>query len=89
VAGRPNWRFVKLHTHGAKPGNLEMWLNGPVRSFHQSLAAEAERLQTFRYYYVTAWELAQLVHQAESGCTIPDFEQLESQSPLLAQPAQI
>jgi hypothetical protein len=65
VAGRPDWRFVKLHTHGCKDGNIDTWLGPKVQSFHASLAAFAERHPQFRYHYVTAWEMAQLVHQAE------------------------
>ncbi len=69
VAGRPNWRFVKLHTHGCKPGNLEMWLDGEVEQFHVDLATHHRRHPEFRYHYVTAWEMAQLVHVAEQGST--------------------
>ncbi len=65
VAGRPDWRFVKLHTHGCKPDNLRMWLEGNVGEFHQALAERHRQNPDFRYHYVTAWEMAQLVHQAE------------------------
>jgi hypothetical protein len=74
VAGRPEWRFVKLHTHGCKPGNLEMWLNGTVTRFHADLAAYHTQHPHFRYHYVTAWEMAQLVHHAEQGATtVPEL----------------
>lgn len=65
VQGRPNWRFVKLHTHGCKPGNLGMWLEGTARQFHLDLAERHRQEPNFRYHYVTAWEMAQLVHAAE------------------------
>lgn len=67
VAGQPDWRFIKLHTHGCKPGNLEMWLEGGVQQFHRGLRERHERQPNFRYHYVTAWEMAQLVHSAEQG----------------------
>ncbi|MDX1966121.1 MAG: hypothetical protein SFV23_03015 [Planctomycetaceae bacterium] len=67
VGGRPDWRFVKLHTHGCKPGNLELWLDGAVRQFHADLANRHRQHPNFRYHYVTAWEMAQLVHIAEQG----------------------
>src|SRR5690606_32987245 len=67
VANRPEWRFVKLHTHGCKPGNLEMWLEGSVRRFHADLANRHRQQPNFRFHYVTAWEMAQLVHVAEQG----------------------
>lgn len=69
VAGRPNWRFVKLHTHGCKPNNLEMWLEGQVAEFHQDLADRHRQFPNFRFHYVTAWEMAQLVHCAERNET--------------------
>ena len=67
VAGQPNWVFLKLHTHGAKPGNIDMWLNGEVQAFHAELGKQALQNPLFRYHYVTAWEMANLVHLAERG----------------------
>jgi hypothetical protein len=67
VAGREDWLFIKLHTHGAQDANLRMLLGPPMRRFHEDLASLAESHPTFRYYYVTAREMAALVHQAESG----------------------
>lgn len=67
VKGQPNWRFVKLHTHGCKNGNIDMLLGGQMMLFHQELA-ELQSLQpNFRFHYVSAWEMAQLVHCAERG----------------------
>ncbi len=65
VAGKPNWRFVKLHTHGCKPSNMSMWLSDTVQQFHADLARTHREQPQFRYHYVTAWEMAQLVRQAE------------------------
>lgn len=72
VAGRPDWQFVKLHTHGAKEANAEVLLGSPMRELHSELARRAESDSRFRYYYVTAWEMSQLVHAAEAGITDPD-----------------
>jgi hypothetical protein len=74
VAGRPDWVFVKLHTHGAKERNAAMLLGEPMRQFHQTLANRAARDERFRYYYVTAREMADLVDQAESGIEQPFIE---------------
>ena len=80
VAGRPNWRFVKLHTHGCKPDNLRMWLSETVQRFHAELADLHRRQPNFRYHYVTAWELAQLVHLAEGDATDVDIVGLPKSS---------
>ena len=65
VLGRPNWLFVKLHTHGCKHGNIDTLLGEPTARFHEDLARVAAEHPNFRFHYVTAWEMAQLVHAAE------------------------
>ena len=74
VEGRPDWRFIKLHTHGAKDGNIDMLLSRQMQAFHAELADEARTNRGFRFHYVTAWEMAQLVRQAERGVNQPRFE---------------
>ena len=73
VAGHSDWLFVKLHTHGCKDGNIDMLLGNEMQQFHVELARQAEAGSRFRYYYVTAWQMAELVHQAENGTARPDF----------------
>lgn len=65
VEGRPNWRFVKLHTHGCKPSNLEMLLGEPMVRFHRDLGEFTRRHPNIRLHYVTAWEMACKIHEAE------------------------
>ena len=73
VRGRPDWRFVKVHTHGCEEGNEEILLGEPMRRFHESLAEYAAENPSLEYYYVTAREMAGLVHQAEAGNAQPDI----------------
>lgn len=73
VAGRSDWRFVKLHTHGTQERIAAMLLGRPMRQFHESLADLAQRQPGFRYYYVTAREMAELAHQAEAGIAEPSI----------------
>lgn len=72
VVGSDDWSFIKLHTHGAQEANAAMLLGDPMRTFHQSLAKHAKD-RGFQYYYVTAFEMSLLVHQAEAGLKTPDF----------------
>ncbi|VAX38634.1 hypothetical protein MNBD_PLANCTO02-3075 [hydrothermal vent metagenome] len=65
VAGAPDKLFIKLHTHGCKDGNIDMLLGEPMQKFHHDLKTHAAQKNGFRYHYVTAWEMAQLVHQTE------------------------
>lgn len=73
VAGRPDWCFVKLHTHGCKDGNIDTLLGEQTQQFHRTLAAQASERRNFHYHYVTAYEMAQLVHQAEAGVGEPQI----------------
>lgn len=84
VQGQPNWRFIKLHTHGCKPSNMEMLLGERMRMFHHELA-ELHALQpNFRYHYVSAWEMAQLVHRAEQGAKDPSLVATPKSSELIS-----
>jgi hypothetical protein len=75
VRGQPDWLFIKLHTHGATEKNSAVLLGPAMRQFHQDLNRLAQQ-QPFQYYYVTAREMAGLIHQAEAGHTQPDFDSL-------------
>ena len=72
VAGQPDWRFIKLHTHGAWEANTGMLLGEPMQAFHQSLREFADRSDWFHYYYVTAREMAAAVHALEESKAWPD-----------------
>ena len=72
VSGRPDWRFIKLHTHGAQESNSAMLLGEPMREFHRALAQLARQNQWFRYYYVTARQMAALVHALEADPELRD-----------------
>lgn len=67
VHGAPRHSFIKLHTHGCKEGNIETWLGPEMQRFHAELAEQSARNPNFRYHYVSAWEMAQKVHELETG----------------------
>jgi hypothetical protein len=73
VRGQPNWLFVKLHTHGCNDANMNAWLGDEMLQFHADLQAMAGADRRLHYHYVTAWEMAQLVHQAEAGAVEPEI----------------
>ena len=66
VQGRPDWLFVKLHTHGGIPRNYEMLLGEPMKAFHRVLATLGD--VGLQVHYVTAREMANIVFAAEDGC---------------------
>ena len=67
IGGRPEWVFVKLHTHGAPDANADMLLGGAIDAFHRRLLSSYNDGSLFRLHYVTARELANIVKAAETG----------------------
>lgn len=72
VQGRPDWLFVKLHTHGAAPPNSDMLLGQPMTAFFDYFTSVLPREANVAVHFVTAREMANLVHAAEDGvCSEP------------------
>jgi hypothetical protein len=67
VASRPDWFFVKLHTHGASEENQKVLLGEPMVKFHKALAQRAATDSQFHFHYVTAREMYNLARAAEAG----------------------
>jgi len=67
VPSRPDWFFVKLHTHGAPESNQKVLLGEPMIRFHEGLARRAREDERFHFHYVTAREMYNLVRAAEAG----------------------
>jgi len=69
VPARPDWYFVKLHTHGCNEFNQPVLLGEPMILFHQALAERARQDADFHFHYVTAREMFNLAKAAEAGWT--------------------
>jgi hypothetical protein len=67
VPQRPDWLFVKLHTHGATEANQRVLLADPMVQFHEMLARRARADSNFHIHYVTAREMYNLARAAEAG----------------------
>lgn len=67
VLGRPEWIFIKLHTHGGIEKNYQMLLGEPMMNFHRFLKEFTEKNPRFKYHYVTAREMVNIIHAAEDG----------------------
>jgi hypothetical protein len=67
VAGRPEWVFVKVHTHGCVPGNKSVILGEAMREAHATLRREFNDGRDWKLHYVTAREMYNLVKAAETG----------------------
>jgi hypothetical protein len=69
VPTRPDWFFVKLHSHGAPEWNQSAVLGEPMVELHRELARRAAADPRFKFHYVTAREMYNLVRAAEAGWT--------------------
>jgi hypothetical protein len=70
VPTRPNWLFVKLHTHGVNEPNQDVLLGDPMVRFHEALKERAARDPLFRFHYVTAREMANIALAAADGAAL-------------------
>jgi hypothetical protein len=57
VEGRPEWIFVKVHTHGAPEAQADALLGEPGRSLHTELARHYNDGRHFVLHYVSAREM--------------------------------
>jgi hypothetical protein len=76
VAGRPEWIFVKVHTHGAVEENASVLLGPVMERFHAEVTRRFNDGGRYRLHYVTAFEMAGLVKAAEAGETSTPSELL-------------
>jgi len=75
VEGRPEWVFVKVHTHGGPEANASVLLGAAMQCFHADINRHFNDGTQYRLHYVTAYETACLVKAAENGLT-GDIRQL-------------
>jgi len=69
IAGRPEWVFAKIHTHGAPEGNAEVLLGNQGRELHETLANEFNDGDRWTLHYVTAREMYNIALAAMDGKT--------------------
>ena len=67
IEGRPDWVFVKVHTHGAPEGNADVMLGEPMAKLHQALAAKYNDGAAWKLHYVTAREMYNVARAAMEG----------------------
>jgi hypothetical protein len=67
VEGRPEWVFVKVHTHGAPEAQAEALLGEPGRRLHQALAQHFNDGERYVLHYVTAREMFNIARAAMQG----------------------
>ncbi len=67
VAGRPEWVFVKVHTHGAPEEAAASLLGDGGRTLHEVLTSQYNDGQDWVLHYVTAREMYNIAMAAMAG----------------------
>lgn len=68
VEGRPEWVFVKVHTHGTQTHDIDALLGAPVAAMFDHLETRYNDGTNYRLHYVSAREMYNIVKAAEAGC---------------------
>jgi hypothetical protein len=67
VRERPQWLFIKLHTHGAIEADFDALFGQKARAMHAVLAQQYNDGRRFKLHYVTARQAFNVVRAAEHG----------------------
>jgi hypothetical protein len=68
VQGRPEWVFVKIHTHGTLEADIDTLLGPEMDAMHSYLEAKYNDGASYVLHYVTAREMYNIIKAAEAGC---------------------
>lgn len=69
VTSRPEWIFIKTHTHGCDKRNTPVLLGDPMVGLHAELARRYNDGEQYKLHYVTGREMYNIIKAAESGLT--------------------
>ncbi|HPW28566.1 MAG TPA: hypothetical protein PLL01_04155 [Rhodoferax sp.] len=69
VQGRPEWIFVKVHTHGAPERDVEALLGSPIDAMFTDLESRYNDGSRYVLHYVSAREMVNIIKAAEEGLT--------------------
>ena len=67
VRGRPEWVFVKIHTHGAQDIDADTLLGEPMHRAFTELETRFNDGQKWKLHYVSAREMYNIAKAAEAG----------------------
>ena len=67
VKGRPDWLFIKLHTHGAIERDFDALFGDKAFAMHRALHEQFNDGKRFQLHYVTARQAYNVAKAAEDG----------------------
>jgi hypothetical protein len=69
VKGKPEWIFVKVHTHGTQEADMDTLLGQPRHDMHTYLETKYNDGKDYILHYVSAREMYNIAKAAENGET--------------------
>ena len=67
VEGKPEWVFVKVHTHGTQEYDMDTLLGPPTDAMHAHLERAYNDGERYVLHYVSAREVYNIIKAAEAG----------------------
>lgn len=67
VKGRPEWVFIKVHTHGTQEADMDTLLGQPRHDMHSYLETKYNDKDNYILHYVSAREMYNIAKAAEAG----------------------
>lgn len=68
VEGRPEWIFIKIHTHGTQEMDIDTLLGEPTIKMYEYLASEKYNDgQKYQMHFVSSREMYNIIRAAEAG----------------------
>lgn len=67
VEGRPEWRFIKLHTHGTQEKDMDVLLGKPIDDMFSYLEKNYNDGENYVLHYVNSREMYNIIKAAEEG----------------------
>ena len=67
VKGKPNWIFIKVHTHGTQERDMDVLLGKPVDDMFSYLEAKYNDGERHQLHYVNSREMYNMIKAAEAN----------------------
>jgi len=67
VKGRPEWLFIKVHTHGTQDGDMDTLLGDPVDVMFRDMETRYNDGKNYVLHYVSTREMYNIIKAAEAG----------------------
>jgi hypothetical protein len=67
VKGRPEWVFIKVHTHGCQEADMDALLGAPAEAMYADLERRFNDGKRHQLHYVSAREMVNIIKAAEDG----------------------